>query len=87
MKDLPFDLYDFFGYIASGLLALVTMDIVLGFPAVIGQDFKAIETTALFLGAYVAGQLVAGPAKGLLECARLFLVPRTALSSVRGTDC
>lgn len=67
MKNLPFDPYDFFGYLASGFLILITMELVLGFPLVLGQDFKVVDTFALLLAAYVAGQLVATPAKGLLE--------------------
>jgi hypothetical protein len=32
MEKLPFDPYDFFGYIASGLLFVVGMNLVLGYP-------------------------------------------------------
>lgn len=67
MDKLPFDPYDFFGYIASGLLLVVGMDCVLGFPRVLGQDLKLVDTAALILGVYVAGQILATPAKALLE--------------------
>ena len=67
VSRLPFDLYDFFGYLASGLLVLIGMQLVLGFPQVLGQDFHPVDTTALLLAIYVAGHIIAGPAKALLE--------------------
>ena len=67
MNRLPFEPYDFFGYLASGILIVVGMQYVLGFPQVTGQDFKIIDAAMLVLGVYVAGQLIATPAKALLE--------------------
>src|SRR5215510_1046782 len=67
MDKVPFDPYDFFGYLASGLVLIVGMDLVFGFPNVLGHDFKVVESTFLLLGIYIGGQLVAGPAKALLE--------------------
>lgn len=67
MKELPFDPYDFFGYLASGLLVLVGMELVLGFPTVLGRDLGVVDGFILLLAAYVAGQLAATPAKALLE--------------------
>ncbi|MCY4120760.1 MAG: hypothetical protein OXG72_07550 [Acidobacteria bacterium] len=67
MNRLPFDLYDFFGYLASGFLVLLGMQLLFGFPQVLGQDFRPVDTTALLLAIYVAGHIVAGPAKTLLE--------------------
>lgn len=67
MDRFPFDPYDFFGYLASGLLIVAGMDIVLGFPRVFGQDLKVIDTALLVLAVYIAGQLVATPAKAVLE--------------------
>src|SRR6266498_4328564 len=67
MNQVPFDPYDFFGYLAAGLLVLVGMDLTLGFPHVLGQDLKVIDTAVLILGVYIAGQLVATPAKAILE--------------------
>jgi hypothetical protein len=63
----PFDPYDFFGYLAAGLLVVVGMDIMLGFPRVLGQDLKTVDTALLVLAIYIAGQLVATPAKAILE--------------------
>ena len=67
MDRFPFDPYDFFGYLASGLLIIAGMDIVLGFPTVLGQDLQAVDTALLVLAIYIAGQLVATPAKAVLE--------------------
>jgi hypothetical protein len=67
MDRLPFDPYDFFGYIASGLLAVVGMELIFGFPQVLGRDLKVVEIAILILAVYVAGQAIATPAKFLLE--------------------
>ena len=67
MNKIPFDPYDFFGYLASGLLVVVGMDLVLGFPRVLGHEFKVVESAVLLLAVYVTGQIVATPAKAILE--------------------
>ena len=67
MNKIPFDPYDFFGYLASGLLIIVGMDLVLGFPHVLGHDFKVVDSALLVIVIYVVGQIIATPAKALLE--------------------
>jgi hypothetical protein len=67
MDRIPFDPYDFFGYLASGLLVLLGMDLVFGFPHILGRDFKVVETVVLLLAVYIAGQMIATPAKAFLE--------------------
>jgi hypothetical protein len=67
MDRIPFDPYDVFGYLAAGFLVLVGLQLTIGFPPVFGRDFKLVESVALLLAAYVAGQLVATPAKAILE--------------------
>jgi hypothetical protein len=67
MNRIPFVTYDFFGYLASGLLVIIGMELTLGFPRVLGQDLKPIDTIALLLAIYVAGQLIAMPSKAVLE--------------------
>ena len=67
MNKIPFDPYDFFGYLASGLLIIVGMDLVLGFPHVLGHDFKVVDSALLIIVIYVIGQVIATPAKALLE--------------------
>jgi hypothetical protein len=67
MKELPFDPYDIFGYISSGVLFIVGMEQVLGFPQIVGQDLKIVDLAVLILAVYVAGHLMATPAKALFE--------------------
>jgi hypothetical protein len=43
------------------------MQLVLGYPVVIGADLKPFNIAVLVLAVYVAGQITAGPAKALLE--------------------
>ncbi len=64
---IPFDAYDFFGYLASGLLVIAGMELTFGFPQVLGKDLKAVDYAILALATYVAGQIIATPAKALLE--------------------
>jgi hypothetical protein len=67
LDKLPFDPYDFFGYLASGLLVVVGMDIAFGFPRILGRDLKIVDSAVLLLAIYVVGQIIATPAKALLE--------------------
>lgn len=67
MDRLPFSPYDFFGYLASGLLLVVGMDLIFGFPPVLGRNFTVVESAILLLVVYVAGQMIATPAKAFLE--------------------
>jgi hypothetical protein len=67
MNKLPFDPYDFFGYLSSGLFIIVGLDVVLGFPHILGQDFKIVESALLIIATYVVGQIIATPARALLE--------------------
>jgi hypothetical protein len=43
LKELPFDPYDFFGYIASGLVLVVLGQLTIGFPRVFGADLKPFD--------------------------------------------
>ncbi len=67
MKEFPFDPYDFFGYIASGILVVIGLEIVIGVPPVLKKDLNTFQLVALSIGVYIAGQIVASPAKWLLE--------------------
>ena len=67
MGKIPFDPYDFFGYIASGLLVVTGMDLLLGFPRIIGAELTVVDSALLLLAIYVTGQIVATPAKTILE--------------------
>ncbi len=48
MNRIPFVTYDFFGYLASGLLVVIGMELTLGFPRVLGQDLKAIDAAIAY---------------------------------------
>ena len=67
MNRIPFNPYDFFGYLASGLTVVVGMNVILGFPTILGVDLNVVDSAFLLVTVYVAGQLVATPAKALLE--------------------
>ncbi len=69
MKELPFDPYDsFFGYIASGLVLVIVAQLTLGFPKVIGiPELKPFDIAVTILSVYIAGQIIAGPAKCFFE--------------------
>jgi hypothetical protein len=67
MNRIPFATYDFFGYLASGLLLVIGMELTLGFPRVLGQDLRPVDIVVLLLAVYVGGQLVATPSKAVLE--------------------
>jgi hypothetical protein len=65
--NIPFSPYDFFGYLAAGFLILIGMEFTLGFPPVLGRNLTIVESAALLMAMYVIGQLVATPAKAVLE--------------------
>lgn len=67
MKEIPFSPYDFFGYIASGLTLVILSQLTLGFPNVLSSDLKPFDIAITLLAVYIAGQIVAGPAKAIFE--------------------
>lgn len=67
MKDLPFDAYDFFGYLASGLMVLCGLDAMFHLSDVMSTDMETLKFLVIVLASYVLGQMLATPAKGLLE--------------------
>jgi hypothetical protein len=67
VKEFGFDTYDFFGYIASGLLVLIGLDLIFDFSDVLGTDMDTMQALAVALASYVVGQILASPAKVLLE--------------------
>lgn len=86
MKDFPFDPYDFFGYLATGLLILFGLQQVIGIPEIAGRDLKTLDLAVVALAAYVAGQITATPAKSFLEdflARRLLRSPSVNLMQVR----
>jgi len=88
MNRVPFMSYDFFGYLASGLLFMAGMQQVLGFPQVTGRNLTVTEGALLILTVYVAGQILASPSKGLFDdlfVGRLLGRPHTTLLRNRPT--
>lgn len=67
MEKLPFDPYDFFGYVASGLVLVALGQLCFGIPKVFGVDLKPFDMAVTILAVYIAGQVVAGPAKLIFE--------------------
>jgi len=67
MKEFPFDPYDFFGYIATGLLVLFACQLLIGTPTVTGIEHKPFDAVVLLIAAYVVGQVVDTPAKAFIE--------------------
>lgn len=67
MKELPFDAYDFFGYIACGIVVMLVGQTIWGFPHLLGTTLTFFDTVAGILATYIAGQLIAGPASWVLE--------------------
>jgi hypothetical protein len=86
VKDLPFSVYDFFGYLAAGMVVLVGLQFLGGAPPVLGREHSAMDTIALVLAIYIVGQVVAGIAKPVLEdflVRRLLGPPSFVLVSAR----
>jgi hypothetical protein len=67
MDKLPFSAYDFFGYVAPGLILLVGLEWTLGYPHLLHSDLKLFGMAAVTLAVYAGGQMIAGPAKTVLE--------------------
>jgi len=67
MKEFPFDPYDFFGYLAAGIVVLVGLELTIGVPHVQGRDLAAFDLVVIGLLAYVVGQMIATPSQWILE--------------------
>ena len=67
MGKIPFAPYDFFGYLASGLIFAAGCQEALGYPRVLGQQLNVVDSLFLLLVVYILGHVMATPAKALLE--------------------
>lgn len=67
MPTLPFSAYDFFGHLTTGALALIVVSALVGAPVLFGATVTTVEGVVLILAAYVLGQIIAAPAKLILE--------------------
>ncbi len=89
MNNLPFNAYDFFGYLISGLVVLVALQLSFGYPQLLGAEHTFFEQLVALLAAYIVGQVAATPSKALLEdlLVRRFLgVPSTTLLEDRSNS-
>ena len=60
MNRIPFSVYDFFGYLASGFLLIVAVDYVIGEQWVLREDLSVVLGLFWIVVAYIIGQIIAG---------------------------
>jgi hypothetical protein len=68
MSTIPFTVYDFFAYLASGGLIAVALDVTYGERWLLSEDLPNALGVFLLLCAYVLGHVVAQVSSALLEC-------------------
>lgn len=56
---IPFSVYDFFAYLASGFMVLAALDFGVGTGHLLSSDVTVTSSALLLVSAYVLGQLVA----------------------------
>ncbi len=67
MDKVPFGVYDFFGYVAPGMLVVAGLEWTIGYPHLLNNDLKPFAIALLVLAVYVAGHIAAAPARAVLE--------------------
>lgn len=67
MKNLPFNSYDYFGYIASGFVLLFAVDRILLKSTVITADQSMPLLLFLLIGCYALGHIVSGASSTIFE--------------------
>lgn len=67
MKDLPFSVYDFFAYLASGFVVLLIGGYAFDIRALPEKDASSVLLLAWVIAAYVTGHVVAHLSGGLIE--------------------
>lgn len=67
MNRIPFSVYDFFGYLASGFIIIVVIDYIIGVQWLLKEDLSVVLTLLWIVTAYIIGQINAGIASWLLE--------------------
>jgi hypothetical protein len=67
VSRIPFSIYDFFGYLASGFMLLAALDLVFTGGAVIRSDMQLVPGLFWLIVAYVTGHIVANISSFLLE--------------------
>lgn len=82
MEKIPFTVYDFFAYLSSGAVWVLTTDYVLGFGLLDRDKITPVMAVALIIFAYVCGHIVAHFSSFILEqtlVARLLRRPNAVL--------
>jgi hypothetical protein len=59
MDKIPFSVYDFFAYLSSGVVWVITADYILGIGLLNKKDIPVVLGVALIIFAYVCGHIVA----------------------------
>lgn len=67
MDKIPFSVYDFFGYLASGFILIVVIEHILGVKWLLTADLSAVFTLFWIVIAYIIGHINASIASWLLE--------------------
>ena len=67
MKDLPFSVYDFFAYLASGFVVLLIGGYAFDIEALPEKDASSVLLLAWVIAAYVTGHVVAHLSGSLIE--------------------
>jgi hypothetical protein len=82
MEKIPFTVYDFFAYLSSGAVWVLTADYVLGFGLLDRDKITPVLAVMLIIFAYVCGHIVAHFSSFILEqtvVARLLRRPNSIL--------
>lgn len=82
MEKIPFSIYDFFAYLSSGAVVLLTADYVWGLGLLSKQDVGPVLGVALVIVAYITGHVVAHFSSAIFEQVvvnRLLKSPTTLL--------
>lgn len=67
MKDLPFSVYDFFAYLASGFVVLLIGGYAFGIDALPEKDASSVVLLVWIVAAYVTGHVVAHLSGSVIE--------------------
>jgi hypothetical protein len=67
MEKIPFSVYDFFGYLASGFLLLVSLDFAFNSELLLSQELTIVLGIFWIIVAYIAGHVVANLSGYIIE--------------------
>jgi len=67
LDKIPFSVYDFFAYLSSGAVWVITTDYVLGTGLLRQKEISPVLGVALVIFAYVPGHIIAHFSSFILE--------------------